>query len=43
MPDSNLLVRATSGAIRRTRAIFSVQPPSGKPIDEFVLKFQKPM
>jgi predicted methyltransferase len=22
---------------------FSVQPPSGKPIDEFVLKFQKPM
>ena len=22
---------------------FSVQPPSGKPVDEFVLKFQKPM
>jgi predicted methyltransferase len=22
---------------------FSIQPPSGKPIDEFVLKFQKPM
>jgi predicted methyltransferase len=22
---------------------FSIQPPSGKPVDEFVLKFQKPM
>jgi hypothetical protein len=22
---------------------FSIQPPSGKAVDEFVLKFQKPM
>ena len=22
---------------------FSIQPPSGKPVDNFVLKFQKPM